>query len=136
MLVSSTQTLEGALTAPCRTGGTITAGQLVQQIRLVASQKAFAGLILRVDSPGGDALASDLIWRELRVLAEKKPVIASMGDVAASGGAHFAPCSRYSVTQCPRFLTGHLLHLANLGAASVGSMSMALNGNIEVVHAI
>jgi protease-4 len=34
---------------------------------------------------GGDALASDLIWRELRVLAEKKPVIASMGDVAASG---------------------------------------------------
>ncbi len=35
---------------------------------------------------GGDALASDLIWRELRVLAEKKPVIASMGDVAASGG--------------------------------------------------
>ena len=35
---------------------------------------------------GGDALASDLIWRELRVLAEKKPVVASMGDVAASGG--------------------------------------------------
>jgi ClpP class serine protease len=70
-----------------RAGGTITAGQLLQQIRLVASQKAFAGLILRVDSPGGDALASDLIWRELRVLAEKKPVIASMGDVAASGGA-------------------------------------------------
>ena len=34
---------------------------------------------------GGDALASDLIWRELLVLAEKKPVIASMGDVAASG---------------------------------------------------
>ena len=68
-----------------RAGGTITAGQLVQQIRLVANQKAFAGLILRVDSPGGDALASDLIWRELRVLAEKKPVIASMGDVAASG---------------------------------------------------
>lgn len=57
----------------------------MQQIRLVANQKAFAGLILRVDSPGGDALASDLIWRELRVLAEKKPVIASMGDVAASG---------------------------------------------------
>jgi len=37
---------------------------------------------------GGDALASDLIWRELRVLAEKKPVVASMGDVAASGGPY------------------------------------------------
>ena len=42
---------------------------------------------------GGDALASDLIWRELRVLAEKKPVIASMGDVAASGRPlHIPPC--------------------------------------------
>lgn len=40
---------------------------------------------------GGDALASDLIWRELRVLAEKKPVIASMGDVAASGAPALAP---------------------------------------------
>ena len=43
-------------------------------------------LCVSVDwAAGGDALASDLIWRELRVLAEKKPVIASMGDVAASG---------------------------------------------------
>ncbi len=45
-----------------------------------------AAVVLRVDSPGGDALASDLMWREIQVLAKKKPVIASMGDVAASGG--------------------------------------------------
>ena len=48
-------------------------------------------LILR-HRAGGDALASDLIWRELRVLAEKKPVIASMGDVAASGAALLFDC--------------------------------------------
>ncbi len=43
-------------------------------------------MVLRVDSPGGDALASDLMWREIQKLDEKKPVIASMADVAASGG--------------------------------------------------
>jgi enoyl-CoA hydratase/carnithine racemase len=41
-------------------------------------------------SPGGDALASDLMWRELQLLAKEKPVIASMADVAASGGYYMA----------------------------------------------
>jgi protease-4 len=47
-------------------------------------------VVLRVDSPGGDALASDLMWRELRLLAAEKPVVASMADVAASGGYYMA----------------------------------------------
>ena len=47
-------------------------------------------MVLRVDSPGGDALASDLMWRELRLLAAEKPVVASMADVAASGGYYMA----------------------------------------------
>ena len=42
-------------------------------------------VVLRVDSPGGDALASDLMWREIQVLSKDKPVIASMSDTAASG---------------------------------------------------
>ena len=41
--------------------------------------------MIRVDSPGGSALASDLMWREIRALSKEKPVIASMVDVAASG---------------------------------------------------
>lgn len=49
-----------------------------------------AGVVLRVDSPGGDALASDLMWRVIRKLAEKKPVVACMGDVAASGGYYMS----------------------------------------------
>jgi ClpP class serine protease len=49
-----------------------------------------AGVVLRVDSPGGDALASDLMWREIQQLAEKKPVVACMGDVAASGGYYMS----------------------------------------------
>lgn len=50
--------------------------------------------MLRVDSPGGDALASDLMWREICQLNKKKPVIASMGDVAASGGYYMAMAAR------------------------------------------
>lgn len=67
-------------------GSVITAGAFIKQLRSLAKNKSVEAVVLRVDSPGGDALASDLMWREIRKLAEKKPVIASMGDVAASGG--------------------------------------------------
>jgi protease-4 len=48
------------------------------------------GVVLRVDSPGGDALASDLLWRALRELAREKTLVVSMGEVAASGGYYLA----------------------------------------------
>jgi len=48
------------------------------------------GLVVRLDSPGGDALASDLLWRSLMVTRKDKPVVASLGDVAASGGYYLA----------------------------------------------
>jgi protease-4 len=47
-------------------------------------------VVLRVNSPGGSALSSDIIWRELELLKDKKPLIVSMGDVAASGGYYIA----------------------------------------------
>ena len=67
-------------------GSVITAGSFIKQLRQLAEDKSVEAVVLRVDSPGGDALASDLMWREIRKLAQKKPVVASMGDVAASGG--------------------------------------------------
>lgn len=48
------------------------------------------GVVLRVDSPGGDALASDLLWRSVQQLGTRKPVVVSMGEVAASGGYYIA----------------------------------------------
>jgi len=48
------------------------------------------GVVLRIDSPGGDGVASDLLWRAVAQLAKEKPVVASMGDVAASGGYYLA----------------------------------------------
>jgi protease-4 len=48
------------------------------------------GVVLRIDSPGGDALASDLLWRSVSLVSQDKPVVVSMGDVAASGGYYMA----------------------------------------------
>jgi protease-4 len=48
------------------------------------------GVVLRIDSPGGDALASDLLWRSISVVSRDKPVVVSMGDVVASGGYYMA----------------------------------------------
>ncbi|KAJ9174122.1 hypothetical protein P3X46_017185 [Hevea brasiliensis] len=64
--------------------------QFIEKIQQVRESKRYKAVIIRIDSPGGDALASDLMWREIRLLAEKKPVIASMSDVAASGGYYMA----------------------------------------------
>ena len=47
-------------------------------------------MVLRVDSPGGSALASDVIWRAIRKVSREKPVVASMVDVAASGGYYLS----------------------------------------------
>lgn len=68
----------------------IVAEQFIEKIRSIRESKRYKAAIIRIDSPGGDALASDLMWREIRLLAASKPVIASMGDVAASGGYYMA----------------------------------------------
>ncbi|CAI8589575.1 unnamed protein product [Vicia faba] len=68
----------------------IVAEEFIEKIRTVRESKKFKAAIIRIDSPGGDALASDLMWREIRLLAASKPVIASMSDVAASGGYYMA----------------------------------------------
>ena len=63
---------------------------VVQLLRRAEEDDKMAGLILHVDSPGGSALASDLMWREIRRVAQKKPVLAYMGSVAASGGYYLS----------------------------------------------
>lgn len=84
--------------------------QFIKKIREVRASKRYKAVILRIDSPGGDALASDLMWREIRLLAAEKPVVASMGDVAASGGYYMA-----------------------MGAGVIVSESLTLTGSIGVV---
>jgi protease-4 len=56
-------------------------------------------IVLRVDSPGGSGMASDLIWRKLSVVGKKKPVVVSFGDVAASGGYYISAPASYILAE-------------------------------------
>jgi protease-4 len=73
--------------------------KLLRQVRNDASIK---GVVVRIDSPGGEVTASDEIWREMNLLSKKKPMVISMSDVAASGGYFMAmtgdPILAYPVT--------------------------------------
>ena len=59
-------------------------------VRTVRDDSSIKGVVLRIDSPGGEVVASDEMWRELNLLSKKKPLIISMSDVAASGGYYMA----------------------------------------------
>lgn len=63
---------------------------IIKAIRQARDDSTVKAIVLRVDSPGGSALASDLMWHELETLDGKKPFVVSMGDVAASGGYYIA----------------------------------------------
>jgi protease-4 len=68
----------------------IVATRFIRQVRELRRDSDVKAVVLRIDSPGGSALGSDLMWHELRRLAEAKPVVASIGEVAASGGYYMA----------------------------------------------
>jgi protease IV len=70
--------------------GRIAVRPLAALITAVRTDPRVKAVVLRVDSPGGSGLASDLLWRELRRLRKKKPLVASMGGVAASGGYYLS----------------------------------------------
>lgn len=76
----------------------------IRKARLDSTVKA---IVLRVNSPGGSALASDVIWREIVLSKKVKPVIASFGDVAASGGYYIA-CAADSIFVQPNTITGSI----------------------------
>lgn len=61
-------------------------GPFIKMLRQVREDKSIDAVILRIDSPGGDAIASDEILREVKLLRDKKPLVISMSDLAASGG--------------------------------------------------
>ena len=65
-------------------------GIITEAIRDARDDEKVKAIVLRVNSPGGSALTSDIIWREIELAKEKKPVVVSMGNVAASGGYYIA----------------------------------------------
>ena len=86
---------------------TIGSDSLVKTLEEVRDDKTIKAVILRVDSPGGSGLASDIIWRAIESVKEKKPVVVSMSDVAASGGYYISAGANKIVAQ-PSTITGSI----------------------------
>jgi protease-4 len=76
-------------------------------LRAAAHDEHVHAVVVRVDSPGGSAVASETIWREVSLLREAKPVIVSMGEVAASGG-YYVACPADVIVALPATLTGSI----------------------------
>jgi protease-4 len=86
-------------------GQSLGSDTLVGALRQAEQDDTVAGIVLRIDSPGGSALASDRIWRQVRQC--EKPLVASMGDIAASGGYYIAMGCDKIVAE-PGTLTGSI----------------------------
>ena len=82
-----------------------TSGAFIKMLRSVSGDKNIAGVILRVDSPGGDAVASDEMLREVRLLSQKKPTVISFSDAAASGG-YYISMTGDPIVSYPNTITG------------------------------
>ncbi len=80
---------------------------LVKAIRQIRRNDKVKAVVMRVNSPGGWALASEVILRELQLLKQKKPLIVSMGDVAASGG-YYISAAADSIFAMPNTITGSI----------------------------
>lgn len=81
--------------------------ELAKTIRKVREDDKVKAIVLRVNSPGGSALTSEIIWREVDLATRKKPLIVSMGNVAASGG-YYISCAADTIVADPSTLTGSI----------------------------
>jgi len=84
---------------------------LAKALNDAAADKTIKAVVLRVDSPGGSGLASDIIWRAVETTNQKKPVVVSMSDVAASGGYYISASAAKIIAQ-PSTITGSIGVLA------------------------
>ena len=79
----------------------------VKELRKLRDNKSVKAIVLRIDSPGGSSLASDVMWREIELAKKVKPIVASMSDYAASGGYYMAMGTNTIVAQ-PTTVTGSI----------------------------
>jgi protease-4 len=100
--ISSGKSSNGALNGEMMGSDTI-----VDAIKEAADDKSIKAIVMRVDSPGGSALASDVIWHAIEKAKEKKPFVVSMADVAASGG-YYISCNADKIIAEPSTITGSI----------------------------
>lgn len=85
----------------------IDSNELSKGIREARTDTAVKAIVLRVNSPGGSAFGSEVIWREIRLAQQVKPVVVSMGDYAASGG-YYISCGAGTILAHPTTITGSI----------------------------
>ncbi|HEX4338425.1 MAG TPA: signal peptide peptidase SppA [Polyangiaceae bacterium] len=108
-LVEVTGTIKSGNSVPGRDRARATGSRrFVKEMKAVADNPRVKAIVLRVDSPGGSALASDLMWRALSKAQVTKPIVVSMADVAASGGYYVAGIRGVSILASPSTITGSI----------------------------
>ncbi len=81
--------------------------KIIESLQKIRKDDKIKAIVLRVNSPGGSALVSDLIWRELEITKKEKPLVVSMGNYAASGGYYIA-CNADKILAEPTTITGSI----------------------------
>jgi protease-4 len=114
-------------------GAVLGSETIIRYIRQARDDQSVKAIVVRVDSPGGSAVASDAIWRELSITRDQKPsrpIVVSMSDLAASGGYYIAMAAPYIVAQ-PGTLTGSIGVIT--GKFVTGGTWSKVGANLEAV---
>ncbi len=98
---------EGTIQGSKATDGNIGSEDFIAELRKARDDKKVKAIVLRINSPGGSSLASDVMWHEINLAKKVKPVIASMADYAASGGYYMAMAADTIVAE-PTTITGSI----------------------------
>ncbi len=108
-------------------------GIITEALREATDQERVKAIVLRINSPGGSALVSDIIWREVILAKTKKPVVVSLGDVAASGG-YYIGVGGDKIVADPTTITGSIGVFATLPNASQLAEKIGVNAEQVGTH--
>jgi protease-4 len=107
---------------------TVGSYSIVDAVKQLQDDPAIRAVVLRVESPGGSSMASDVMWRQLLILSQRKPLIVSMGSVAASGGYYVAMAGKL-IYALPLTVTGSIGVF--YGKADLSELLKKIGVNIE-----
>jgi len=107
LLVAEGEIVDGKSREGALGGRSVGDETLIESLREIQSRKSIKAVVLRIDSPGGSGNASEAVWQEIRRLRRDKPVVVSMGDLAASGGYYLA-CAGDCIVASPSTITGSI----------------------------
>ena len=98
---------QGKITNGYGDENTIGSEMIIKALRKIVKNKSVSAIVLRINSPGGSAMASELIWRELEITKQSLPIVASIGNLGASGGYYIA-CNAERIVAEPMSITGSI----------------------------